>query len=133
MIFLWTLLAAVLSVGLTEAGVVTWLAMAPGDIDLIGHYFLLAVAPMIAVVALVIGMVFNRFFAADPKLFGPLYLVLWGALHAAVLFATGNPAWDTAVYVELVLLVGGGVLISLYFLRWRPATSPEPQNPATDD
>ena len=32
-----------------------------------------------------------------------------------------------------VLLVGGGVLISLYFLRWRPAMPPEPQNPATDD
>lgn len=133
MIFLWTLLAAALSVGLTEAGVVAWLNLAGTRIDLVGHYFLLAVSPVILVVSLLIGLVFNRFFAADPKLFGPLYLALWMSLHAVVLYLMDNPANDVAIYVELILLIGGLVLIGLYFLRWRVAESPVPQNPTPSD
>lgn len=133
MIFLWTLLAAALSVGLTEAGVVLWMQLAGTRIDLVGHYFLLAVTPVIVTVSLLVGLVFNRFFAADPKLFGPLYLALWVSLHTIVLYLTDNPANDVAIYVELILLIGGLVLIGLYFLRWRTAESQPTRNPSPSD
>lgn len=124
MIFVWTLVAALLSVVLTEAGVITWLNVAGTGVDLVGHFYLLAVSPVVAVVTLIIGLVFNRFFAADPKLFGPLYLTLWVALHATTLMLMGNPGVDIAIYAEIILLVGGLVLIVLYFLRWKPAAQP---------
>jgi len=129
MIFLWTLLAAVLSVALTEVGVVLWLGLAGNDLDLVGHYFLLAVSPVITVVAVLICTLFNRFFAADPKLFGPLYLALWMALHATALYLMDNPANDVAIYVELILLIGGLVLIAFYFMRWRSPDQPGQQTP----
>lgn len=133
MIFLWTFFAAVLSVGLTEVGVVLWLSLAGSNLDLVGHYFLLAVSPVITVVAVLIGIIFNRFFAADPKLFGPLYLALWMALHATALYLMDNPANYVAIYVELILLIGGLVLIVFYFMRWRSSDQPEQQNrPASD-
>ncbi len=133
MIFLWTLLAAVLSVGLTEAGVVLWLNMAGNALDLTGNFFSLAVSPVIAIVAILMGLIFNRFFAADPKLFGPLYLTLWMALHATALYLMDNPANDVAIYVELILLVGGLVLVGFYFTRWREAESPSPQTRQQSD
>jgi hypothetical protein len=132
-IFLWTLLAAVLSVVLTEAGVVLWLNLAGSSIDLVGHYFLLAVSPVLIVVAVLIGLLFNRFFAADPKLFGPLYLALWMALHATALYLMENPANDVAIYVELILLIGGLVLIGFYFMRWRAPMTPGQQSPPVSE
>ena len=119
-------LAALLSVVLVEGGVVTWLSLAGTDIDLTGNFFLFAVAPVVLLVTLIIGLLFSRVFAFRPKVYGTLYLVLWLVLHAGVLKLMGNPVMDIAWYLDTIVVVAGLVLILLYFIRWRVAETPTP-------
>lgn len=119
-------LAALLSVVLVEGGVVAWLTLAGTDIDLTGNFFLLAVAPVVLLVTVIIGLLFNRVFAFRPKVYGILYLVLWLVLHAGVLKLMGNPAMDIARYLDTIVLVAGLVLVLLYFTRWRVEDTPTP-------
>jgi hypothetical protein len=114
-------LAALLSVILVEGGVVAWLNMAGADIDLTGHFFLLAVTPVVLLVTLVIGLLFSRVFAFRPKVYGTLYLLSWLVLHAGVLKLMGNPTMDIAWYLDTIVVVAGLVLVLLYFTRWRVA------------
>lgn len=119
-------LAALLSVVLVEGGVVAWLALAGADIDLTGNFFLLAVAPVVLLVTIVIGLLFSRVFAFRPKVYGTLYLVLWLVLHAVVLKLMGNPMMAIAWYLDTIVLVAGLVLVLLYFTRWRVEETPTP-------
>ena len=119
-------LAALLSVILVEGGVVAWLTLAGADIDLTGNFFLFAVAPVVLLVTLVIGLLFSRVFAFRPKVYGTLYLALWLMLHSGILKLMGNPAMDIAWYLETIVVVAGLVLMVLYFTRWRVPDVPTP-------
>ena len=118
--------AALLSVVLVEGGVVVWLNLAGAGVDLTGHFFLLGVTPVVLLVTLVIGLLFSRVFALRPKVYGITYLLLWLVLHAGVLKLMGNPTMDIAWYLDTIALVGGLVLMLLYFTRWRVADAPTP-------
>ncbi len=118
--------AALLSVVLVEGGVVAWLNLAGADVDLTGHFFLLGVTPVVLLVTLVIGLLFSRVFALRPKVYGITYLLLWLVLHAGVLKLMGNPTMDIAWYLDTIALVGGLMLMLLYFTRWRVADAPTP-------
>ena len=119
-------LAALLSVILVEGGVIAWLNLAGTDIDLTGNFFLFAVAPVVLLVTLTVGLLFSRIFAFRPKVYGTLFLVLWLVLHAGVLKMMGNPTMDIAWYLETIVVVAGLVLILLYFTRWRVPDVPTP-------
>lgn len=120
------MIAAVLSVAFVEAGVVAWMSLAGAGLDLTGHFFLLALAPVVFLVALVISLLFSRIFAVRPKVYGVVYLLVWLILHATVLTLMGNPVMDIAWYLDTIAMVAGLVLILLYFMRWRTADIPTP-------
>ena len=122
------LLAALLSVVALESGLIGWLSLAGAGLDLTGHFFILALAPVVAVVAMAVGLIFSRLFSASPKLHGTVYLVLWAALHAALLATMKTPIAEIGWYADTIVLVGGLVLVVLYFFRWR---SPVETPPAT--
>ncbi len=119
-------LAALLSVAFVEGGVVAWMDLAGAGLDLTGHFFLLALAPVVLLVTIAIGLLFNRVFAVRPKVHGVVYLLVWLILHAAVLALMGNPVMDIAWYLDTIAMVAGLVLILLYFMRWRTAEIPTP-------
>ena len=118
------ILAALLSVVLVEGGVVAWLSLAGAGIDLTGHFFLFAVAPVVLLVTVVTGLMFGRVFIARPKVHGVVYLLAWLILHASVLKVMGNPVMDIAWYLDTIVMVAGPVLMLLYFTRWRTASVP---------
>ena len=120
------IVAALLSVVLVEGGVIAWLSLAGADVDLTGHFFLFGVTPVVLLVTLVIGLLFSRVFAFRPKVYCVTYLLLWLILHAGVLKLMGNPTMDIAWYLETISLVGGLVLVMLYFIRWRVADATTP-------
>lgn len=120
------ILAALLSVVLVEGGVVAWLSLAGAGVDLTGNFFLLALAPVVLLVTLVIGLVFGRIFIASPKVHGVIYMLAWLILHGTVLKVMSNPVMDIAWYLETIVVVAGPVLMLLYFTRWRTASIPAP-------
>ena len=115
------LLAAILSVLLSEASLIAWLVLSGGWMDVTGSLWLRGVAPAVLVVVALQTAALWRVYRSAPLRFGLMYGAAYPLLHALALNAMGNPAADVARFlltdlVAVALIIGG-----CWFLFWRPS------------
>jgi hypothetical protein len=102
-------IAAAISVVLTEVLTMTWLQMAPVNLDLLGNYFLSVVLPVVLFVHLAITLVFWKAFEPQPVREPAIYVCTHALLQAIGLGVFGNPPATIASYVVIILLSGFAV------------------------
>ena len=106
------LLAAILSVFLSEAGLIAWLMLSGGWVDVTGSLWLRGVAPAVLIVVALQTAALWRVYRSAPLRFGLIYGGAFALLHGLALNAFGNPAADLARYLltdlgSVALVIGG--------------------------
>lgn len=106
--------AGLLSVALSEIFSITWMTVAPANLDLTANYFLSVVVPAVLLVHLTMTLIFWKALAPNPGRNCGIFI----GTHAigAGLFLLNNPPADIASYVAIILL--SGALVSTVFRRY---------------
>lgn len=117
-------LAAVLSVVLSEAGLIGWLLMSGRWLDVTGSLWLLGILPVVLVVVVLQTLALWRIYRAAPLRFGLIYGVAFAVLHGLALSAMGNPASVVTLYVLNDLALAALVIGGCHLLFWRNPPPP---------
>ena len=115
------LLAAILSVFLSEAGLFVWLRLSSGWMDVTGSLWLRGVMPVACVVVALQTAALRRVYRGAPLRFGLIYGGAFALLHGLALNAFGNPAADLARYLLTDLGSAALVIGGCWLLFWRRA------------
>ncbi len=118
-------IAGLLSVALSEIFSMSWMTIAPANLDLTANYFLSVVVPAVLLVHLTITLIFWKVLAPNPGRNCGVFISTHAIAQGAALFLLNNPPADIATYVTIILL--SGVSISTVFRRYiwsTPAQSP---------
>ena len=108
--------AGLLSVALSEIFSITWMTVAPANLDLTANYFLSVVVPAVLLVHLTMTLIFWKALARNPGRNCGLFIGTHAIAQAAALFLMNNPPADIASYVAIILL--SGALVSTVFRRY---------------
>ncbi len=109
-------IAGLVSVALSEAFSVTWMMIAPANLDLTANYFLSVVVPAVLLVHLSITLIFWKALAPNPGPNCGFFIGTHAIAQGAALFLLNNPPADIASYVAIILL--SGALVSTVFRRY---------------
>lgn len=112
-------LAAVLSVVLSEAGLMGWLIMSGSWLDVTGSLWLLGILPVVLAVVVLQTLALWRIYRGAPLRFGLIYGAIFAVLHGLGLNAMSNPASVIALYVLNDLALTGLVIGGCHLLFWR--------------
>lgn len=113
------LLVAILSVLLSEAGLIAWLVLSGGWLDVTGSLWLRGVAPVVLVVVALQTAALWRVYRSAPLRFGLVYGAAYPLLHALALNLMGNPGADVARFLLTDLAAVALVIGGCWFLFWR--------------
>ena len=115
----WILLAAVVSVALSEIAVFIWLDASGGFLDVTANFWLYAVIPASFLVVSLQAFALQRIHRANPLRYGLIYAIAYPVLHGLGLNFAENPPGDLATY----LVIDGGlaalVLTACHRFFWR--------------
>ncbi len=109
-------IAGLLSVALSEIFSITWMMVAPANLDLTANYFLSVVVPAVLLVHLSITLIFWKALAPNPGRNCGFFIGTHAIGQGAALFVLNNPPADIASYVAVILL--SGALVSTVFRRY---------------
>ena len=119
----WILLAAALSVVLSEIVLFSWLNASASFLDVTGNFWLYGMAPATFLVISLQAFVLQRIHRAAPLRHGLTYAIAYPSLHLLILNAFGNPAGDLIIY----LIIDGGlavlILTACHRLFWKRSTA----------
>ena len=101
---------ALVSVILSEAGVIFWLSAAPFDVT--GNFFLAGVSPVHLIVQGAIISAIAPLLRKNARIFVAVYIAVALALHIAVLILLSNPMGDIIRY-EISTAVAAAVSLFL--------------------
>ena len=116
------IVAGLVGVAATEAGVVAWLTYAPASLDLTGNYFTLTILPVVMVVAILAALLLWKLLAANPLRNCLIFSAVWVAAEASMLIPLGNPSGVVATYG--LIIAGSCAVVFIFFARmyWARAT-----------
>ena len=109
-------IAGLLSVALSEIFSITWMTVAPANLDLTANYFLSVVVPAVLLVHLSTTLIFWKALAPNPGRNCGFFIGTHAIAQGAALFLLNNPPADIASYVAIILL--SGALVSTVFRRY---------------
>jgi hypothetical protein len=110
------LLAAFLSMGLTEVFGTVILATAPLDLDLTANLFLSVVVPAVLLTQVLMAFIFWKAFEANPIRNSFIYVIAHAVFQAIELNAFFNPPADILAYV--IIICSCGLLVTTVFNRY---------------
>ena len=113
--------AAILSVVLSEAGLVAWVVVSGGWMDVTGNLWLRGVVPVVLVVVALQTAALWRVYRSAPRRFGLIFGGTYALLHALGLNAMGNPGADVARFLVTDIVSAALVIGGCWFLFWRRA------------
>ena len=111
--------AALLSAVPTDILTAIWLSVVSEHVDATANLFLVAVAPVVAVIVTLQALALSRAYRPRPLLNGAIYLGVYAAAHAIWLSRLLNPAQDIIRHAAVILIVGSLVLLVFWTFRWR--------------
>ena len=109
-------IAGLLSVALSEIFSITWMTVAPANLDLTANYFLSGGVPAVLLGQLSITLIFWKALAPNPGRNCGFFIGTHAIAQGAALFVLNNPPADIASYVAIILL--SGALVSTVFRRY---------------
>ncbi|MCZ6459057.1 MAG: hypothetical protein O6766_06800, partial [Gammaproteobacteria bacterium] len=99
-------IAGLLSVALSEIFSITWMTVAPANLDLTANYFMSVVVPAVLLVHLSITLIFWKALAPNPGRNCGFFIGTHAIGQGVALFLLNNPPADIASYVAIILLSG---------------------------
>lgn len=115
------LLAAILSVALSEVGLFAWLRLNSRWMDITGSFFLRGVVPVELIVVTLQTLVLWRVYRSAPLRYGLIYGGTYALLHGFMLQRFNNPPADLARYLVTDLGATALVIGGCWLLFWRRA------------
>jgi len=115
------LLAGLLSAPLMEVFSVMWMRIVPAEIDLTANYFVMVVLPMALLLHFIMALVLWKPFESRPRVGGVVYVGAHVITQATMLTLLGNPPFDVALYVLMLLISGGLIQFVFHRYFWCPA------------
>jgi len=111
-------LAGLLGVIATEAGVVVWLTYAPASLDLTGNYFTLTIVPVVVLVVLLAALALWKIMAANPLRNCLIFSAIYLAAETFGLSQLGNPPGVIAKYGAIIASVCVVVFVLFTRVMW---------------
>ena len=111
------ILVAIVSVGISEVTLVTWLNMTA--LEVTANIFWLGILPAQLLTVGIATLILMVIFKHNPKVYLPIYGVVFAGLHAYELNSLFNPPQDILLYMT-VIVIGCALWFSLlwrFYLR----------------
>ena len=114
-------LAATISVALVEAGMIFWLGLSAGLLEVTGNIWLFGILPLVFVVVTLQTLALRRIYRQNPLRYGLIYGSVYPLIHAFLLSQFFNPPADIAMYVLTDMSLAAIVIGGCYRWFWKRA------------
>ena len=113
--------AAIISVPIAEVGLMTWLGLSDGLLDVTGSLWPRGILPVLFLVVTLQTLALWRIYRQNPLRYGLIYGSVFPLLHGFFLGQYFNPAADVAMYALTEAALPAIVIGGCHFLFWKRA------------